>query len=70
MNSAWALNSLVQYEECTCKGMLLYISPLGSPEDVREEGAKGLRVSELDARCGSHSMFHERRVEQIALLCL
>lgn len=39
------------------------------PEDVREEGAKGLRVSELDARCGLHSMFHERLVEQRASLC-
>lgn len=39
------------------------------PEDVREEGAKGSGVSELDARCGLHSVFHERHVEQIASLC-
>lgn len=29
------------------------------PEDVREERSKGSRVSELDARCGFHSVFHE-----------
>lgn len=39
------------------------------PEDVREERAKGSRVSELDARCGFHSVFHERHAEQRASLC-
>lgn len=52
-----------------CKGMPLYISPLGfMPRGC--EGAKGLRVSELGARCGLRFMFHERHVVQLASLLL
>lgn len=61
----WCNMKNARVKEC----FFIFLLWAESPEDVREEGAKGLRVRELDARCGLHSMFRERLEEQIASLC-
>lgn len=61
----WSTMKKARVKEC----FFMFLLWAMCPEDVREEGAKGLRVSELDARCGLHSMLHERLVEQRASLC-